>query len=84
MSLRPAITPRESSAAVWAPWLAAPLFALLPIGGCGLAGGLRPAAATGQTATGQAPAGGALDRAAPVVRVVTPDVRQVAFGPTAH
>ncbi|MFM7108596.1 MAG: hypothetical protein ACKOZU_08375 [Planctomycetaceae bacterium] len=30
---------REAScAAVWAPWLAAPLFALLPIGGCGLAG----------------------------------------------
>lgn len=31
--------------ALWAPWLAAPLFALLPIGGCGLAAGPRSAAA---------------------------------------
>lgn len=37
---------REASyAAVWAPWLAAPLFALLPIGGCGLAGLSKPAVA---------------------------------------
>jgi hypothetical protein len=79
MTSRPSITPRESSAAVWAPWLAAPLFALLPIGGCGLADGLRPTATTDQSATDEAPG-----PAAPVVRVVTPDVRQVAFGPTAH
>ncbi len=73
-------TPRESSAvAVWAPWLAAPLFALLPIGGCGLAGGIRPAVAEPPTAT-------AIHAAppAPVVTVVTPAVRQVAWGAAAH
>jgi len=30
---------------VWLPWLAAPLFAALPIGGCGLGEHLRHAAA---------------------------------------
>jgi hypothetical protein len=30
-------------AAVWIPWLAAPLFALMPIGGCALADNYRKA-----------------------------------------
>jgi len=73
-------TLREQSAvAVWAPWLAAPLFALLPIGGCGLAGGLRPAAAGPQTDAASLAA-----PVTPVVTIVTPAVRQVAWGPTAH
>lgn len=35
---------RAGGAAVWIPWLAAPLFALMPIGGCALADNYRKAA----------------------------------------
>ena len=79
MRSSPAIVTRESSAvAVWAPWLAAPLFALLPIGGCGLAGGLRPATAQAPSAaaSGRVPAG-------PVVTIVPGSDRQVAWLPAA-
>ncbi len=70
----PSIPARESSAAaVWAPWLAAPLFALLPMAGCGLAG-LVPAAAHPPAAAPEAP----------VVTVVTAEVPQVAWDATAH
>lgn len=34
---------RAGGAAVWVPWLAAPLFALMPIGGCTLADNYRKA-----------------------------------------
>lgn len=70
---------KPSAAAVWAPWLAAPLFALLPIGGCGLAGGFRPTAASPDADAASLP-----PPAVTVVTVVTPAVRQVALGPTAH
>ena len=74
MGSAPSNAARESSAAaVWAPWLAAPLFALLPVAGCGLAG-LVPAAAHPPAA---APG-------APVVTVVTADARNVAWDATAH
>jgi len=39
-SVRPPDRPR-----VWLPWLIAPAFVLLPIGGCGVAAGLRQGAA---------------------------------------
>lgn len=67
-----------SAAAVWAPWLAAPLFALLPIGGCGLASGLKPATAQAPptTATAAVPDG-------PVVPIVPDADRQVAWLPAA-
>lgn len=68
------VTRAPSVAAVWAPWLAAPLFALLPIGGCGLAGGLRPATARTRATPGPA---------APVVTVVPGADRQVAWLPAA-
>jgi hypothetical protein len=35
---------QAGGAAVWIPWLAAPLFALMPIGGCALADNYRKAA----------------------------------------
>ena len=35
---------RTGGTAVWIPWLAAPLFALMPIGGCALADNYRKAA----------------------------------------
>ena len=34
-------TTRATALQVWLPWLCAPAFLLLPIGGCGLAAGLR-------------------------------------------
>jgi hypothetical protein len=77
---RPATTAarKPSAAAVWAPWLAAPLFALLPIGGCGLAGGLKPATAQAPPATTAAAVPGG-----PVVPVVPDADRQVAWLPAA-
>lgn len=46
---RPAAAPRATgwheAAIVWLPWLAAPLFFALPIGGCGVGERLRHAAA---------------------------------------
>jgi len=43
------------SAAVWLPWLAAPAFFLLPIGGCGaMAMARRPAVAAAPTLPGPA------------------------------
>ena len=77
---RPATTAarKPSAAAVWAPWLAAPLFALLPIGGCGLAGGLRPATAQARpTVASHRVAAG------PVVTIMPDADRQVAWLPTA-
>lgn len=41
---------RVATIAVWLPWLAAPLFCLLPIGGCAVAGSLRQAAARAESA----------------------------------
>jgi hypothetical protein len=41
---------RAATIAVWMPWLAAPLFCLLPIGGCAVAGSMRHAAARVDTA----------------------------------
>jgi|GEM_PF-1261103 len=35
---------QAGSAAVWIPWLAAPVFALMPIGGCAVADNYRKAA----------------------------------------
>lgn len=35
---------QAGGAAVWVPWLAAPLFVLMPIGGCALADNYRKAA----------------------------------------
>jgi hypothetical protein len=52
---------REGAAALWVPWLVAPLFAVMPMGGCALADRWRQAVA-------QAPAA-----AAPVEAVVTVD-----------
>ena len=69
---------------VWLPWLAAPAFALLPIGGCGLATHLhRPAAAQASMAEAM-PVGHAMPLV-PVVRIVPPEAghRQVAWGRTA-
>jgi len=69
---------------VWLPWLAAPAFALLPIGGCGLATRLhRPAAAQAGVADARP-----VDEAVPlvpVVRIMPPEAnhRQVAWGRTA-
>lgn len=40
---------RSAALAVWMPWLAAPLFCLLPIGGCAVAGSMRHAAAQAMT-----------------------------------
>jgi hypothetical protein len=40
-SPRRPIAPRTGTAVIWIPWLAAPLFMLAPIGGCGLASSLR-------------------------------------------
>ena len=70
---------------VWLPWLAAPAFALLPIGGCGLAARLhRPAATEACTAEAR-PTGDAVPLV-PVVRIVPPDAghRMVAWGRTAN
>ncbi|MFM9057827.1 MAG: hypothetical protein ACKOSQ_01650 [Planctomycetaceae bacterium] len=77
--MQPNPSTTSSCVAVWAPWLAAPLFALLPIGGCGLAGGLRPAAAQAPAATVTA-----LVPAAPVMTVVTAVVPAMASVRTAH
>lgn len=75
----PSVARQPSAAAVWAPWLAAPLFALLPIGGCGLAGGLQPATAQAPPA----PVTGADGPDAPIVTVVPHADRQVAWLPAA-
>ena len=54
--IRRLVTPGDSrtagTAAVWLPWLAAPLFMAAPIGGCAVADRWRPpvAQATGQPA----------------------------------
>jgi len=71
--------PTPSAAAVWAPWLAAPLFALLPIGGCGLAGGIRPAVARRPAVAASAPVPDA-----PVVTILPADDRLVAWRPAAN
>ena len=66
---------------VWLPWLAAPAFALLPIGGCGLATRLhRPAAAQAGVAAVR-PMADAVPLV-PVVRIAPLDAghRQVAWG----
>jgi len=47
---------------IWLPWLVAPLFMLMPMGGCALAGRLRQAAATAVASPVQV---------APVATVVT-------------
>lgn len=38
----PAAGCKQELASVWIPWLAAPVFALLPLAGCWLAGWLQP------------------------------------------
>jgi hypothetical protein len=63
----------RSGLAVWLPWLLAPAFLLLPIGGCGVAGAIRrPPLAAGQPH--RAPAGPGADTVATVGPVV-PQVR---------
>jgi hypothetical protein len=62
---------------VWLPWVLAPGFLLLPIGGCGAAASLRrPRAATLASAE---PGGGTVATVAPVV----PSHRTVAWHSTA-
>lgn len=70
-----ALRNHESSASpgqvsVWLPWVAAPLFFLLPIGGCGVAGAARRPAIAADVA--EAPLPGPADRVATMVTVVTP------------
>ncbi|MGB8853624.1 MAG: hypothetical protein WCC69_08670 [Pirellulales bacterium] len=75
------------SVPVWLPWLAAPLFMLLPIGGCGLATRLhRPAAAQVAVRPTVASAGLNFVPLVPITRVVpaTADHRQVAWGRTTN
>jgi hypothetical protein len=72
---------------VWLPWLAAPLFMLLPIGGCGLATRIyRPAATEVAVHPQAAPAGPHLVPLVPITRVVpvTADHRQVAWDRTTN
>lgn len=48
--------PRATALQVWLPWVCAPAFLLLPIGGCGIAAGLRrPALAAAITDSMRAP-----------------------------
>ena len=71
---------------VWLPWLAAPLFMLLPIGGCGLATRIhRPAAAQLAVRPQAAPSDSGLVPLVPIARVVPVDAghRQVAWARTA-
>jgi hypothetical protein len=55
-------TRANGMAAVWLPWLVAPLFMAAPIGGCAVAGRWRPAVACtvaeGQSDPGVAPVAG--------------------------
>jgi hypothetical protein len=54
----PPAPPRDSrtaTVAVWMPWVAAPLFCLLPIGGCAVAGSLRQAVARAESTTATKP-----------------------------
>lgn len=72
---------------VWLPWLAAPLFMLLPIGGCGLAARLhRPAAAQVAVRPETAPTGLHAVPLVPIPRVVPVAAahRQVAWGRTTN
>lgn len=46
---------RKAALAVWMPWLAAPLFCLLPIGGCAVAGSMRHASAQAMLQPAAAP-----------------------------
>jgi hypothetical protein len=59
------MAPRSGVAAIWLPWLAAPLFMLAPIGGCGLANSLRRPVAVAEA--------GARPPVVPVESVVTAD-----------
>lgn len=80
----PSVPPR--SAPVWLPWLAAPLFMLLPIGGCGLAARLhRPAAAQVAAWPQATPSPPAAVPLVPITRVAPAEAghRQVAWGRTA-
>lgn len=73
------------SVPVWLPWLAAPLFMLLPIGGCGLAARIhRPAAA--QMAVRPRVDHARVVPLVPITRVVTVEAghRQVAWGRTTN
>jgi hypothetical protein len=75
------------SVPVWLPWLAAPLFLLLPIGGCGLAARIhRPAAAQMAARPQPAPAGSGLVPLMPITQVVPVEAghRQVAWGRTTN
>ena len=75
------------SVPVWLPWLASPLFMLLPIGGCGLATQLhRPAADQVAVRPEMAPTGLSRVPLVPITRVVpvTADHRQVAWDRTTN
>lgn len=75
------------SVPVWLPWLAAPLFMLLPIGGCGLATRLhRPAAVQVAVQPAVAPAGLNFVPLVPITRAMpaTAGHRQVAWGRTTN
>ena len=77
----PSLPPR--SVPVWLPWLAAPLFMLLPIGGCGVAARLhRPAAAQLAVRPQVAPSGSGIVPLVPITRVGRD--RQVAWDHTAN
>jgi hypothetical protein len=74
------------SVPVWLPWLASPLFMLLPIGGCGLATRLhRPAAVQVAVRPQAAPSSPHPVPLVPITRVVPAEAghRQVAWGRTA-
>jgi hypothetical protein len=60
---------RGPAAPVWLPWLFAPVFLMLPLGGCGLAANLRrPPAAVAEAP----PLPGPAAPATTIVTVVTP------------
>jgi hypothetical protein len=63
---------RRRLVAVWAPWVCAPAFILLPIAGCGVAETLRrPAAVTDSAAGFAVGSNGAKPRLVPIAAVVT-------------
>lgn len=70
---------------VWLPWLAAPFFMLLPIGGCGVATRFHRPAADQTAVRPRVDHAGAVPLV-PIARVVPmgPGHRQVAWGSSAH
>jgi hypothetical protein len=65
---RTPVASRVPAAPVWLPWLFAPVFLFLPLGGCGLAATLRREAAVAEAP----PLPGPAAPATTIVTVVTP------------